>query len=110
MIKEIISALPLLVTFWTVCTVDGQVKCEGWIRHNSYSGESKIRLWLNRLIGQTKDGAVWPYPFAEGKLFVLTLRAGLDGYHVDIDGRHISSFPHRAVSKIVDTISPIKLS
>ncbi|XP_058180808.1 hydroxyproline O-galactosyltransferase GALT6-like isoform X2 [Rhododendron vialii] len=83
-------------------TVDGQVKCEGWIRNNSDSEESKIRSWLNRLIGQTQDAAVWPYPFAEGKLFVLTLRPGLEGYHVDIDGRHVSSFPHRAGFTIED--------
>lgn len=80
------------------------MKCEGWIHNNSNSEESKIRLWLNRLIGQTQDAAVWPYPFAEGKLFVLTLRLGLEGYHVDIDGRHVSSFPHRAVSKIAEPL------
>lgn len=83
-------------------TVDGQARCEGWIRNDTNSEESKIRLWLNRLIGQTKETAVWPYPFAEGKLFVLTLRAGVEGYHVDIDGRHVSSFPHRAGFTIED--------
>lgn len=42
----------------------------------------------------------WPYPFAEGKLFVLTLRAGLEGYHVNVDGRHVTSFPYRTVSNM----------
>ncbi|KAF3583559.1 hypothetical protein F2Q69_00027495 [Brassica cretica] len=37
----------------------------------------------------------WPYPFAEGKLFVLTLRAGMEGYHISVNGRHITSFPYR---------------
>ncbi|XP_043704594.1 hydroxyproline O-galactosyltransferase GALT6-like [Telopea speciosissima] len=78
-------------------TVDGQVKCEKWIRDDdNHSEESKAIWWLNRLIGRTKKVTVdWPYPFAEDKLFVLTLIAGLEGYHVSVDGRHITSFPYR---------------
>ncbi|KAK3149676.1 hypothetical protein QOZ80_3AG0220800 [Eleusine coracana subsp. coracana] len=38
---------------------------------------------------------VWPYPFVEGELFVLTLNAGLEGYHVHVDGKHVTSFPYR---------------
>lgn len=80
--------------------VDGQVKCEKWIRDDdNHSEESKSSWWLNRLIGRTKKVTVdWPYPFSEGKLFVLTLRAGLEGYHINVDGRHITSFPYRTVS------------
>ncbi|KAL2253505.1 hydroxyproline O-galactosyltransferase GALT6 [Sesamum indicum] len=78
-------------------TVDGQVKCEKWIRDDdSGSEESKATWWLKRLIGRTRKVTVdWPYPFAENKLFVLTLIAGLEGYHINVDGRHISSFPYR---------------
>ncbi|KAI7736006.1 hypothetical protein M8C21_023868 [Ambrosia artemisiifolia] len=78
-------------------TVDDQVKCEKWIRDDdNHSEESKSSWWLNRLIGRTKKVTFdWPYPFAEGKLFVLTLNAGLEGYHVNVDGRHITSFPYR---------------
>ncbi|XVE84939.1 hypothetical protein DITRI_Ditri17bG0052100 [Diplodiscus trichospermus] len=78
-------------------TVDGQVKCEKWIRDDDNgSEESKATWWLNRLIGRKKKVTLdWPYPFAEGKLFVLTLRAGLEGYHVNVDGRHVTSFPYR---------------
>ncbi|KAF5443245.1 hypothetical protein F2P56_035817 [Juglans regia] len=78
-------------------TVDGQVKCEKWIRDdNDHSEESKVTWWLSRLIGRTKKVSIdWPYPFAEGKLFVLTLSAGLEGYHVNVDGRHVTSFPYR---------------
>ncbi|XWS48090.1 hypothetical protein CRYUN_Cryun13aG0043000 [Craigia yunnanensis] len=77
--------------------VDGQVKCEKWIRDdNDHSEESKATWWLKRLIGRTKKVTVdWPFPFAEGKLFVLTLCAGFEGYHVNVDGRHITSFPYR---------------
>lgn len=78
-------------------TVDGQVKCEKWIRDDdNHSEESKSTWWLNRLIGRTKKVTVnWPYPFQEDKLFVLTLTAGFEGYHVNVDGRHVTSFLYR---------------
>ncbi|CAN6213425.1 unnamed protein product [Urochloa humidicola] len=79
-------------------TVDGLVKCERWIRDDDekQSEESKTGWWLNRLIGQKKEvNFDWPFPFVEGRLFVLTLSAGLEGYHVSIDGRHVTSFPYR---------------
>ncbi|XP_004298603.1 PREDICTED: probable beta-1,3-galactosyltransferase 19 [Fragaria vesca subsp. vesca] len=78
-------------------TVDGQVKCEKWIRDDDdQSEESKAIWWLNRLIGRTKKATVdWPYPFVEGRMFVLTLSAGLEGYHISVDGRHVTSFPYR---------------
>ncbi|KAH7570183.1 hypothetical protein ACOSP7_018164 [Xanthoceras sorbifolium] len=78
-------------------TVDGLVKCEKWIRDDdNRSEESKAAWWLNRLIGRTKKVAFdWPYPFSEGKLFVLTIHAGLEGYHINVDGRHVTSFPYR---------------
>ncbi|EEF42225.1 transferase, transferring glycosyl groups, putative [Ricinus communis] len=78
-------------------TVDGQVKCEKWLRDDDGNSEdSKATWWLNRLIGRKKTISYnWPFPFAEGKLFVLTLSAGLEGYHITVDGRHITSFPYR---------------
>ncbi|KAI4374554.1 hypothetical protein MLD38_012535 [Melastoma candidum] len=78
-------------------TVDGLLKCEKWIRDDDdHSEESKTSWWLNRLIGKKKKVTVdWPYPFAEGRLFVLTISAGLEGYHINIDGRHVTSFPYR---------------
>ncbi|RDX60965.1 Hydroxyproline O-galactosyltransferase GALT6, partial [Mucuna pruriens] len=78
-------------------TVDRMVKCEKWIRDDEDHLEgSKATWWLNRLIGRTKKVSVdWPFPFSEGKLFVLTISAGLEGYHVTVDGRHVTSFPYR---------------
>ncbi|CAE5958425.1 unnamed protein product [Arabidopsis arenosa] len=85
--------------------VDGEVKCERWKRDDDDGGgnngdgfdESKKTWWLNRLMGRRKKMVThdWPYPFAEGKLFVLTLRAGMEGYHISVNGRHITSFPYR---------------
>ena len=81
--------LPLWV--WTLSAVDGQVKFEEWIHSDNHSKESKSTWWWNRLIGETKkETADWPYPFSEGKLFVPTLRLGMEGYHVSIDGRHVA--------------------
>lgn len=84
-------------------SVDGQLKCERWIRDdNSKSEESNAQLWLNRLIGRGNEVAAdRPYPFEEGKLFALTVTAGVDGYHVNVDGRHVASFPYRTVSLLI---------
>lgn len=84
-----------------ISTVDGQVKCEKWLRDDEgQSEQSKATWWLNRLIGRTKKMDIdWPYPFGEDKLFVLTLSAGFEGYHVNVDGKHVISFPYRTVSK-----------
>ncbi|KAL0698928.1 hypothetical protein Bca4012_055050 [Brassica carinata] len=79
-------------------SVDGEVKCERWKRDDDGGGgdESRKTWWLNRLMGQRKKITHdWPYPFEEGKLFVLTLRAGMEGYHISVNGRHITSFPYR---------------
>lgn len=84
-------------------TVDGMMKCEKWIHDDGdHSESSKTSWWLNRLIGRTKKMSVdWPFPFQEKRLFVLTLSAGLEGYHISVDGRHIVSSPYRTVSDIL---------
>ncbi|KHN13468.1 Putative beta-1,3-galactosyltransferase 19 [Glycine soja] len=85
-------------------TVDGQVKCEKWIRDDdSHTEEAKATWWLSRLIGRTKKVTIdWPYPFVEGRLFVLTVSAGMEGYHVSVDGRHVTSFPYRTGFSLED--------
>ncbi|KAK6920795.1 Galectin, carbohydrate recognition domain [Dillenia turbinata] len=85
-------------------TVDGQVKCEKWIRDDDdHTEELKATWWLSRLIGRTKKVTVdWPFPLQEDKLFVLTLSAGLEGYHVSVDGRHVTSFPYRTGFSLED--------
>ena len=88
----------LLVFFYV--EVDGEVKCERWKRDDD-SDESK-KTWLDMLMGRRRKITLdWPYPFAEGKLFVLTLRAGMEGYHISVNGRHITSFPYRTVSSLL---------
>lgn len=76
--------------------VDGQVKCENWIQNDeNLSKKAYILWWLNRLIGRTKKVPDWPFPFVEDRMFVLTLYAGLEGFHVNVNGRHVTSFPYR---------------
>ena len=82
-------------------SVDGELKCDKWIRDdNNETQESRMKLWLHRLIG--RPNVNWPYAFAEGKQFVLIITAGLEGYHVNVDGRHVTSFPYRTVSLFME--------
>ncbi|XP_062203037.1 hydroxyproline O-galactosyltransferase GALT2-like [Phragmites australis] len=77
--------------------VDGLKKCEKWERRDSFNpNETKTSSWLNRFIGRAKKPEMtWPFPFSEGKMFVLTIQAGVEGYHINVGGRHVASFPHR---------------
>jgi hypothetical protein len=57
-------------------------------------------------MGRSEKGTLeWRYPFSEGHLFILNLRAGADGFHLSVDGRHISSFPYSV--SIHPSIHPI---
>ncbi|CAN6357048.1 unnamed protein product [Urochloa humidicola] len=77
--------------------VDGFIKCEKWQRRDIVeSKETKTSSWFNRFIGRAKKPEMtWPFPFSEGKMFVLTIQAGVEGYHINVGGRHVASFPHR---------------
>ncbi|XP_021733738.1 hydroxyproline O-galactosyltransferase GALT6-like [Chenopodium quinoa] len=85
-------------------TVDGLIKCEKWIRDDdSNTEESRATWWFSRLLSRPKKVTVdWPFPFAEDKLFVMTVSAGLEGYHVNVDGRHVTSFPYRTGFSLED--------
>jgi hypothetical protein len=80
-------------------TVDGFPKCEKWIRNDIVdTKESKTTSWLKRFIGRAKKPAMtWPFPFVEERLFVLTIQAGVEGFHIYVGGRHVTSFPYRPV-------------
>nr|TKS05668.1 putative beta-1,3-galactosyltransferase 20 [Populus alba] len=77
--------------------VDEHVRCEKWMRDDNVdSKESKTASWFKRFIGrEQKPEVTWPFPFVEGGLFILTLRAGVDGYNITVGGRHVTSFPYR---------------
>lgn len=84
--------------------VDGYRRCEKWIRNDVVdSKESKTTSWFGRFIGRAqKPEVTWPFPFAEGRLFILTLRAGVDGYHIIVGGRHVTSFAYRTGFSLED--------
>ncbi|XP_021294685.1 hydroxyproline O-galactosyltransferase GALT2 [Herrania umbratica] len=84
--------------------VDGHRRCEKWIRDDvADSKESKTTSWFKRFIGrEQKPEVTWPFPFAEGRLFILTLRAAVDGYHINVGGRHVTSFPYRTGFSLED--------
>ncbi|XP_044478236.1 hydroxyproline O-galactosyltransferase GALT2-like [Mangifera indica] len=77
--------------------VDGLLRCEKWMRNDIVdSKDSKTASWFKRFIGrEQKPEVTWPFPFSEGRLFVLTVRAGVDGFHISVGGRHVTSFPYR---------------
>jgi hydroxyproline O-galactosyltransferase 2/3/4/5/6 len=86
------------------------VKCEKWVNgEDDQSNEPKGAWWLKRIIKRSTDKVQvdWPYPFVENKLFVLTLSASLEGYHINVDGRHVTSFPYRTVSICI--LAPIDI-
>ncbi|KAL8142372.1 hypothetical protein V2J09_015404 [Rumex salicifolius] len=78
-------------------TVDGNPICDEWQRDDDHLlDNSKAGWWVKHLLKQEPQNAVkWPYPFVEDKYFVLTVSTGLEGYHINVDGRHIASFFYR---------------
>ena len=87
------------ITYILYLAVDGFRRCEKWMRNDATdSKESKTTSWFKRFIGrEQKPEVTWPFPFVEGRLFILTIRAGIEGYHISVGGRHVTSFPYRTV-------------
>ncbi|KAL1531784.1 hydroxyproline O-galactosyltransferase GALT6-like [Salvia divinorum] len=67
-------------------TVDEFVQCEKWISDGKDGSDESSRR----------------FPFAKEKVFVLTLKAGLQGFHVSVDGKHVTSFPYHTGFAIED--------
>lgn len=96
--------------FFGLTAVDGKLKCEKWIHDDeNHPEQAKNKWWLLKRLGSDTEKVTtdWssPFPFEERRLFVLTLRAGLEGYHVSVDGKHVTSFPYRTVSNITQCFS-----
>ncbi|XP_043700777.1 hydroxyproline O-galactosyltransferase GALT2-like [Telopea speciosissima] len=77
--------------------VDGFGRCERWMRNDiADTKESKTSSWFKRFIGRRQRPEVtWSFPFAEGSIFILTIRAGVGGFQINVGGHHVSSFPYR---------------
>ncbi|KAH7365907.1 hypothetical protein KP509_18G052500 [Ceratopteris richardii] len=75
--------------------VEGLLNCERWLQDDG--GGDEPSWWLRRLIDRKdKPEMSWRYPFVQNRSFVMTVRAGLEGYHMSVDGKHISSFGYQA--------------
>ena len=86
-------------SYFLILTVDGHVRCQKWIRDDmADSKESKTNSWFQWFIGRPqKPEVTWSFPFVEDRLSILTVRAGVDGFHINVGGRHETSFPYRTV-------------
>lgn len=68
------------------------------MRDDNKDKETRTSSWFQRFVGRAKKPELmWPFPFVEGKLSVLTLHAGVEGFHFIVGGRHVTSFPYRMV-------------
>lgn len=72
--------------------VDGLKTCNSDIGQN-ITRKAGPGLWkgINVPEGSVKT---W-FPFAEGFPFVVTISAGWDGFHVSVNGKHVTSFKYR---------------
>lgn len=74
--------------------VEGLLNCEKWLQEDG-DGEEPT-WWLRRLIERKeKPELSWRYPFVQNRSFIMTVRAGLEAYHMSVDGKHVSSFGYQ---------------
>lgn len=44
------------------------------------------------------------FPFKQGYLAIATLRVGWEGFHMTVDGKHVTSFAYRAVGNVTNLL------
>ncbi|KAJ8423816.1 LOW QUALITY PROTEIN: hypothetical protein Cgig2_019169 [Carnegiea gigantea] len=68
--------------------IDGHRRCEKWMQNDVVDPKvSKTTSSFKRFILHKKQLEVTrPIPFAEGKMFILSVRAGIEGYHISVGG------------------------
>uniref|UniRef100_A0A0A8YRV7 Galectin n=1 Tax=Arundo donax TaxID=35708 RepID=A0A0A8YRV7_ARUDO len=79
-------------TYVASATVDDLVGCNAIV-----GGEEKNMMSSKHHPAAKKDGEPY-FPFKQGHLAIATLRVGLEGIHMTVDGKHITSFAYRAVN------------
>ncbi|KAL6008717.1 hypothetical protein ACLOJK_021943, partial [Asimina triloba] len=78
--------------------VDGLVLCneqlEGTVRDENVNGS---QISSKKLLNVTKGSGhiSYNFPFVEGHPFTATLWAGVEGFHMNVNGRHETSFAYR---------------
>uniref|UniRef100_A0A2P2MKB0 Hexosyltransferase n=1 Tax=Rhizophora mucronata TaxID=61149 RepID=A0A2P2MKB0_RHIMU len=76
--------------------VDELDQCNDMVgRNDSGVGEKHSEGLRRSSVGQERSKTRRYFPFKQGHLFVATLRVGLEGIQMTVDGKHITSFAYR---------------
>ncbi|ERN03256.1 hydroxyproline O-galactosyltransferase GALT3 [Amborella trichopoda] len=78
--------------------VDGLGPCNEQVgristQEKSSGKQPHIPKWFNASRGSTDRK--FSFPFVEGHPFTATLWVGMEGFHMTVDGKHVTSFPYR---------------
>lgn len=78
--------------------VDGLVKCNDQVIRSTVGGNSNASHPDSNKLTNVSAGSAHAsdnFPFVEGNPFAATLWVGLEGFHMNVNGRHESSFAYR---------------
>ncbi|CAN4095869.1 unnamed protein product [Withania somnifera] len=78
--------------------VDGLVKCNAKIFRNNIEEIANTTSRSNTKSADVSNSSAYGtanYPFLEGNPFTATLWAGIEGFHMTVNGRHETSFAYR---------------
>jgi len=79
--------------------VDNLESCSAKVGENIILSQESVKSTTtasNSISGGGDKSKLW-FPFAEGIPFAATLWLGAEGFHMTVNGRHISSFQYRQV-------------
>lgn len=90
-------------------TVDELNQCNQRIgQDDSENKSSNFSIWSS--MGRNRSKPRRFFPFKKGYLSVMTLRAGEEGVHMTVDGRHATSFAFREVINHLFSLNLLSLS
>lgn len=90
-------------------TVDELNQCNQRIgQDDSENRSSNFSIWSS--MGRNRSKPRRFFPFKKGYLSVMTLRAGEEGVHMTVDGRHATSFAFREVINHLFSLNLLSLS
>ncbi|XP_060212848.1 hydroxyproline O-galactosyltransferase GALT3 [Lycium barbarum] len=81
-----------------VIKVDGLVKCNAKVFRNNIEEIANTTNSSNPMSTDVSNSSAYGttnYPFVEGNPFTATLWAGIEGFHMTVNGRHETSFAYR---------------
>lgn len=79
-------------------TVDGLVLCNQHIFRSSKEANINISQTSTDMLSNVSRGSDHAsFPFVEDIPFIATIWAGLEGFHMTVNGRHETSFAYREV-------------